>query len=56
MDGDSMGGPDAHDSVGSWKRSVEPGCKCLEKEDHTCLGLDENSYATIFSVDENKKI
>ena len=55
VDGDSVGGPDAHESVGSWKRALQPGCKCPAKEDHTCLVLGGKNYGTIFSVDESNK-
>jgi len=56
VDGDSVGGPDGQDSVGSWKQALQPGCKCKTKEDHTCLGLGDHNYGTIFSVDKKKQI
>jgi len=56
VDGDSVGGPDGQDNVGSWKRALQPGCNCTANQDHTCLGLDDHNYGTIFSVDEEKKI
>jgi len=56
VDGDSVGGPDGQDSVGSWKQTVQSGCKCKTKEQHTCSGLGEQNYGTIFSVDKKKQI
>jgi hypothetical protein len=51
VDGDSVGGPDGQNSVGSWKRALQPGCKCPEKEDHTCQGPSDEAHGTIFSLD-----